>query len=177
MKFFAGTLSVLALLSAPAFAQGGYRPPPAPAHQENLSFGYAQVLRVVPVFENYSSRTPDPGCDTHRSGGDPTGGTVIGAIVGGALGNQVGKGDGRKAATVAGVVAGAAIGRSIDKNNGSAPAYDCRNAYAPADQRRIAGYDVEYTYKGEHYMSRLPYDPGNHLRVRVSVTPDDSIRQ
>jgi uncharacterized protein YcfJ len=38
---------------------------------------------------------------------------------------------------------------------------------------RIVGYDVEYTYKGENYMSRLPFDPGNRLRVRVSVTPDE----
>ena len=32
---------------------------------------------------------------------------------------------------------------------------------------------VEYTYKGESYRSRLAYDPGNRLRVRVSVTPDE----
>ena len=37
----------------------------------------------------------------------------------------------------------------------------------------MVGYDVEYMYKGEKYMSRLPYDPGNRLRVRVSVTPDE----
>jgi hypothetical protein len=34
---------------------------------------------------------------------------------------------------------------------------------------------VEYVHQGKTYMSRLPYDPGDRLRVRVSVTPvDDS---
>jgi uncharacterized protein YcfJ len=35
------------------------------------------------------------------------------------------------------------------------------------------GYDVEYRYRGEVYVSRLNYDPGERLRVRVSVTPAD----
>jgi uncharacterized protein YcfJ len=42
--------------------------------------------------------------------------------------------------------------------------------------RRIVAYDVEYNYKGDTYMSRLDYDPGNRLRVRVSVVPDDRAR-
>ena len=33
------------------------------------------------------------------------------------------------------------------------------------------GYDVDYVYKGMKYRSRLPYDPGNRLRVQVSITP------
>jgi uncharacterized protein YcfJ len=41
------------------------------------------------------------------------------------------------------------------------------------EQRRIAGYDVEYRYRGEVYVSRLNYDPGERLRVRVSVSPAD----
>lgn len=39
------------------------------------------------------------------------------------------------------------------------------------EQRRITGYEVEYRYRGEIYMSHLLYDPGDRLRVRVSVTP------
>ena len=42
------------------------------------------------------------------------------------------------------------------------------------DERRLVGYDVEYQYKGERFMSRLDQDPGNRLRVRVSVVPDFS---
>ena len=167
------TLAVMPLLlalSASGFAQSSVRDPGGPVYQENLSYGYAQVLRVEPAYEASASQ---PRCVERRGGGNATGGAVIGAIIGGALGNQVGKGDGRKAATVAGAVAGGAIGHSIGKNNASATTVDCPSGYAQAE-RRIAGYDVEYSYKGEKYMSRLPYDPGNHLRVRVSVTPDDS---
>ena len=39
-------------------------------------------------------------------------------------------------------------------------------------ERQVVAYDVEYQYKGEKYMSRLPYDPGNRLRIRVSVMPE-----
>jgi len=169
MKTLARILPLLALLSMSAFAQSGYRDPAAPAYQENLSYGYAQVLRVEPAYVAYT--TTEPRCVERRHSGNTTGATVLGAIVGGALGNQVGKGDGRKAATVAGAVAGGAIGHKVAEHNGSTT-YDCPSGYAQAE-RRIAGYDVEYTYKGENYRSRLPYDPGNRLRVRVSVTPDE----
>jgi uncharacterized protein YcfJ len=170
MKTLARILPLLILLSASAFAQSGYRDQAAPVYQENLSYGYAQVLRVQPAYDSYAA---EPRCIERRSGGNTTGGTVIGAIIGGALGNQVGKGDGRKAATIAGAVAGGAIGHSVARNNGSATTVECPSGYVQ-EQGRIVGYDVEYTYKGEHYMSRLPYDPGDHLRVRVSVTPDDT---
>ena len=106
-----------------------------------------------------------------------TDGTVVGAIIGGLIGNQVGSGSGRTAATVAGAAIGGAVGNNVDRNNNSdGRTYDnverqCR----PVDggyQQRIMGYDVEYRYRGEVYMSRLDYDPGDRLRVRVSVTPD-----
>jgi uncharacterized protein YcfJ len=35
------------------------------------------------------------------------------------------------------------------------------------------GYDVEYRYRGDVYMSRLPYDPGERLRVRMTISPAD----
>jgi hypothetical protein len=37
--------------------------------------------------------------------------------------------------------------------------------------RRPIAYDVDYVYRGTKYRSRLPYDPGNRMRVRVSVVP------
>ena len=41
---------------------------------------------------------------------------------------------------------------------------------AVQDRRPIA-YDVDYVYRGLKYRSRLPYDPGNRLRVQVSIQP------
>ena len=91
----------------------------------NTSYGYAQVLRVEPVYEIDTVQAVDPEClrpDKPR-------------------------------APPAGVAA------------------DCRPHAVQV--RRIVAYDVEYTYKGDTYMSRLRQDPGNRLRVRVTVVPDD----
>jgi uncharacterized protein YcfJ len=49
----------------------------------------------------------------------------------------------------------------------------CRTVPVVYQERRLVGYDVEYSYKGETYMSRLAADPGSRLRIRVSVVPDD----
>lgn len=147
----------------------------APAVPENISYGYAQVLRADEVVERVITRTPEERCDEveYRGTGSTTGGTVIGAVIGAALGNQVGKGNGRKAATVAGAVAGGAIGNNIARQRAEAEARGCQLVEVEREQSEVVGYDVEYMYKGEKYMSRLPYDPGNRLRIRVSVTPDD----
>jgi uncharacterized protein YcfJ len=55
------------------------------------------------------------------------------------------------------------------KKNGSG----CRTVPVVYEERRLVGYDVEYIYKGQTYMSRLAADPGARLRIRVSVMPDD----
>jgi uncharacterized protein YcfJ len=99
---------------------------------------------------------------------------VLGAVIGGVLGNTVGKGDGRKAATVAGAVAGGAVGHGVARR-GEREYGDtvtrCRQVSSVSEQRRLMGYDVEYRYHGDVYVSRLNYDPGERLRVRVSVAP------
>jgi uncharacterized protein YcfJ len=88
----------------------------------NASIGYAQVLRVEPVYELRTVQAVDPEC--LRPDHAPT-----------------------------------------------PPGRDCK-PHAVA-VRRIVAYDVEYSYKGETYMSRLKQDPGSRLRVRVTVVPDD----
>jgi uncharacterized protein YcfJ len=142
---------------------------------EGVIYGYATVLRVNPAYEDYRTVEQQP-CDDggyQRVQKDTTGGTIIGAIVGGALGNTVGKGDGRKATTVAGAVAGGVIGHNIAKNSDSGryQSGPCRDV--DRMDRRVLGYDVEYNYKGDVYVARMLYDPGNRIRVRVSVVPAD----
>ena len=61
-----------------------------------------------------------------------------------------------------------ASARGAGRNNGG-----CRTVPVVYQERRLVGYDVEYLYKGETYMSRLAADPGARLRIRVSVVPDD----
>jgi hypothetical protein len=52
-----------------------------------------------------------------------------------------------------------------------ADASGCEMVQVEREFRRPVAYDVDYVYKGAKYRSRLPEDPGNRLRVRVSVTP------
>ena len=138
-------------------------------HQSYASYGpiydYARVTRVDRVVDR--SRYPvnnevcyDEPVSRYRPGTtyyhrDTTGPTVLGALVGGALGNQVGKGDGRKAATIAGAVVGGAIGNnsSHDGRTYSETETRCRTVDNGYEERRVVGYDVEYRYRGETYMS------------------------
>ena len=50
-------------------------------------------------------------------------------------------------------------------------AANCRAVPVEREFRRPIAYDVDYVYKGAKYRSRLADDPGNRLRIRVSVSP------
>ncbi|MCK7595391.1 glycine zipper 2TM domain-containing protein [Pseudomarimonas salicorniae] len=180
------TLGLL-VAAAPAMGQSGYRDGgfPPQAGPESVKYAYADVLRVDPIYETVRYREPREECRdqqverVERTGGDGTGGTIVGAIIGGVIGSNVGSGNGRRAATAAGAVIGGAVGRDIDKNRGGperryvSTEQRCQVVDVEREERRIAGYDVEYQFKGDVYMSRLAYDPGNKLRVRVAVSPAD----
>jgi len=165
-------LIVLSLLPFAALAQSGERRSSGFASgAENVSYSYAEVTRVDPIYETVRTFVPEERCDGQAvRSADPTGGTVVGALVGAALGNQVGKGDGRDAATVAGAVIGGAIGRNAARNE-AALHPGCRIVEVEREQRRVAGYDVEYVHQGRTFMSRMPYDPGDRIRVRISIQP------
>lgn len=162
-----------------AGAQNYGPPPPPPATQPaSVHFGWAEVLRVDPVYAAVQQPPPQqcyPQAVT-RQDDNHTGGTILGAIVGGVLGNTIGKGDGRKAATVAGAVAGGAIGNRVSSAHDRSVTTQqtvCRPVDNYVPQQQIVAYDVEYRYRGEVYLSRLPFDPGERLRVRVTVAPAD----
>lgn len=171
-------LATFAASAVSAAAQDGrYDRPPGP---DNSKVAWADVLRVDPLYETVRTSRPQEECYDepveYRSSGNRGAGTVLGAIVGGVLGNTVGKGDGRKAATVVGAVAGGAVGNNVGGRNDryySSTETRCRTVRSNSEERRIAGYDVQYRYRGDVFMSRLDYDPGERLRVRVSVDPAD----
>lgn len=179
--------ALAAAIAAASTAHAQPLPPPGgPGYgRESVNFGYADVLRVDPVYETVRYREPREECYDEdvtvreRGGGDATGGTVAGAIIGGLIGNQVGSGSGRRAATAAGAIIGGSVGNNVDRNNGGPDRVyrdterRCQIVDVEREDRRIAGYDVEYRFKGDIYVSRLDHDPGNKLRVRVSVSPAD----
>lgn len=116
------------------------------------------------------------------------GGAVLGGLAGGVLGNQVGGGNGKVAATAIGAVLGALTGDNLDNRNGRqaqpypvqaypAPVYQntdrggerCQTVYE--SQSQLTGYQVVYDYRGQTYSTFMRNNPGNSLRVRVSVEP------
>ena len=105
--------------------------------------------------------------------------TLFGAIVGGVIGHQFGSGRGNDAATVAGSLIGAAVANSGDRGpyyrttEYSRPVTRCETNYQSHQEERIDGYDVVYRYHGQKYQTRMPYDPGRKLKIRVDVRPVD----
>lgn len=145
---------------------------------DNAHYGWADVLRADPIQGVTRTEVPRQECYeqpvVRHEGGNSAVGTVLGAVIGGVLGSTVGKGDGRRAATVVGAVAGGAVGNQSSRGRDYQDTQtQCRQVNSVSEQRRIIGYNVEYRYRGEVYMSRLNYDPGERLHVRIRVDPAD----
>jgi uncharacterized protein YcfJ len=112
------------------------------------------------------------------------GGAILGAIAGGIIGNQVGGGSGRAAATAVGVMAGAVAGDRISNNGRPMDNGQYAQSQYPQEQAvrqcrmvdayetRTTGYDVTYDYRGRSYTSFMQRDPGERVRLRVTVEPD-----
>jgi uncharacterized protein YcfJ len=144
---------------------------------EGVHYGWADVLRVDPVYDEqgqpaatheecYDEQVPVQGQDNRA------GGTVLGAIIGGVVGSTIGKGNGRTAATAAGATVGAVVGNNAGQPvSGYTTERHCRQVVGTGGERLVAGYEVEYRYRGELYNARMSYDPGDRIRVRISVTP------
>ncbi len=187
MKKFAIPMAFLLLLAGQALAQPQTSSPPATG-AEGSHFGWADVLRVDPVYDQETPSAPQQECYEEQvpaqaladvpGNNKRTVASVFGAIIGGLLGNRVGNGNGRVAATAAGAVAGGVVGNNLaaaSEQHAGEPQYitqrHCRPTGAAATSRRVIAYEVEYRYRGDVYNSRLNYDPGDRMRVRVSVTP------
>ncbi|MDR6992408.1 hypothetical protein [Luteimonas sp. 3794] len=139
-------LAALLVCACPAFAQS---PPPAP---ENARLEYAQVLRAEPVYQTLRATSMVERCEatTPVASEDQRRGfaRMVGAV------KDVLRSDEDRV-------------EETDRSAGG----DCRMVPIEREFRRPIAYDVDYVHKGVKYRSRLPYDPGNRLRVRVSVTP------
>lgn len=158
--------------------------PPHARYERNSSseYDYAPVTHVEPVVRQVRVETPVRECydDTryvesrpHISDPDVGGRTLVGAIIGGVVGHQFGSGRGRDAATVAGAAIGAGVGYDSAARR-SASGHEeivqrCEVRYENRYEERVDGYRVTYEYNGREYTTRLPYDPGSRIRVRVAV--------
>jgi len=166
------------VLAAPAFADHESR-------RSGARYDYAKVISSEPVLRYVTVSTPVRECwddveyyTDHRHGRGTGASTLFGAIVGGVIGHQFGSGRGNDAATVAGSLIGAAVGHGSARRRAgyetvqySRPVERCKTVIRKRREERIDGYDVVYRYKGQRYSTRMPYDPGRELRVRVDVRP------
>lgn len=145
---------------------------------------YGHVVRVQPRTEQVNR--PRQECKTEyvqvpvqqapqeRSAG----GSIVGGIAGALIGNQIGGGTGRTTATAVGAIAGAIAGDRMGNSNAQ-PSHppqvteqavrQCRTV--DAWESRTVGYDVTYDYRGRNYTSVMAYDPGQRVKLRVSVEP------
>lgn len=138
---------------------------------------FANVTRVTPQMEQVNR--PRQECRTEyvpveRSQGRGLGGSILGGVAGALLGNQVGGGNGRTAATAAGAIAGAVVGDRLENDGsgtttGEQAVRECRTI----DQweTRRSGYAVTYEYNGRSYTTVMSDEPGDRIKVRVSVVP------
>lgn len=153
-------------------------------------YDYAKVISVDPIVRQVRVETPRRECytetvyDNRRYGGGgerpgTAGRMILGGIIGAAIGNSIGSGDGRRAATVAGALIGSAIGHDAGSRDSQYTYRDrrprdverCDVHVETTYEKRIDGYNVVYVYNGQRHMTRMSYDPGERIRVRVDVAP------
>ncbi len=146
MAFRRPAALLLALLSstvAVVHAENVVNQPP------NVRMEYAEVLRVEPVYQTLRAYATEERCDPPVS--------------------VIEKPLARMASAMNGALSekdrGEQGGATVDGRN-------CRPMRVAREFRRPIAYDVDYIHRGVKYRSRLPFDPGKRLRVKVSVTPD-----
>lgn len=137
---------------------------------ENVRIDYAQVLSVDPVYQVLRASRAEQQCDESAE----------------AAKQEAGEGKRREEGRIARMVDSVkGIFGGDDKEPAPAPTdakapaapvpappgQNCRMVTVEREFRRPIAYDVDYVYKGTKYRSRLAEDPGNRLRIRVSVMP------
>ncbi|CAN7150999.1 glycine zipper 2TM domain-containing protein [Pseudoduganella sp. LjRoot289] len=139
---------------------------------------YGRVVQVKPQIEQINR--PRQECRTEyvqvqQPAQRSAGGSIVGGIAGALLGSQIGGGHGKTAATAAGAIAGAVVGDRVDNQNvqpggvTEQAVKQCRTV--DSWESRTNGYEVTYDYRGRNYTSIMSFDPGQRVRLRVSVEP------
>ncbi len=141
----------------------------------------AKVVSASPITETVNHPTQQCWTETQQTTQyvppqySPAG-ALIGGLAGGLIGSTVGRGTGKVAAAAGGAVLGAITGDRLANQNAAAGSY---TTTTPVQRCRqvdnfetvTSGYMVTYEYEGQQFKTRLPYNPGNELRVNVAVTP------
>ena len=132
-------------LLAGAMVQAQDPPPEVVIPPENVRFDYAQVLAVKPIYQVLRTSSLERVCDASQPGES-------------------------KLSRVVSSVKGRLTGNTTPEER-KAGLSNCRMEQVAREFRRPIAYDVDYVYKGSKFRTRMARDPGNRLRVRVSITP------
>ena len=141
----------------------------------------ANVVSVSPITETVNH--PSQQCWTEMQQITQTtppqhsiAGAIIGGVAGGLLGSTIGRGNGRVAGAAVGAGVGALTGDALANQNANGttttsqvPVQRCRQV--DNLETVTTGYQVTYEFDGQRFSTKLPYNPGNQLRVNVAVTP------
>ncbi|MFT4862887.1 MAG: hypothetical protein ACI95C_002111 [Pseudohongiellaceae bacterium] len=146
-------------------------------------YEYAQVVEANPIYQVVELSEPSQQCwqeevSVERSsrGGSNTP-VVLSTIIGGAIGNAVGSSkSNQRVGAVLGAVLGHSIGRDIVASNrrnrvDSEIVERCKTVYETVQEERLMGYQVIYLFEGEERTVRTESDPGEQIKLRVSVQP------
>ncbi|SDQ58722.1 Uncharacterized conserved protein YcfJ, contains glycine zipper 2TM domain [Pseudoxanthomonas sp. CF385] len=154
MHRFRAALFLSCLLAcAPLLAQERVIP------TENVRLDYAQVLSVEPVYQTLRATRTEQRCDEVPAV-KPEPATREEESRWSKMVSSVKGWFGSDEASAPPVAPPASTVRT-----------NCRAVPVEREFQRPIAYDVDYIYKGVKYRSRLAEDPGNRLRIRVSVVP------
>lgn len=128
--------------------------------RENVRMEYARVLRAEPVYQTLRATSMVERCEQSTPVVQP---------------EEPKSGFARLLGSVKSVLM---LGSDSDEpeqakpvQGAEKPREGCRMVPVNREFQRPIAYDVDYVHHGVKYRSRLPYDPGDRLRVRVSVMP------
>ena len=196
-KALISALATTLVLVAPAMADPGDGwQDDRPADQVGSDYDYARVTHVEPRYRQVRISVPRQQCYSetryvpderaYRGERPAAGGMILGGLIGAVIGHQIGNGYERGIGTVAGAVIGSAIGHEAAQRSAGGPEYGdygdhggrqvegerCVTRYSDSVEQRIDGYRVSYVYNDRNYQTDLPYDPGERVRVRVTLSPE-----
>lgn len=166
-----GTTVFLGLLSSQVAAETTYETAP--------------VVESRAIYEIVEVSTPQEQCweeetavDRYPSRHGSNTPVLVSTILGGAIGNAVGHNkSNQRVGAVLGAMLGHSIGRDIMRRNERPATREyqtiqrCETVYEQHEEERLVGYQVTYLYNGEERSVRTSSDPGEEIRVRVSVDP------
>ncbi len=152
----------------------------------STSYDEADVLSSTPIYRVVETTSPQRECWEEevsrpvRSHGRDDSATpeLIGALVGGALGNAAGNNKSNKrVGAVIGAVLGGSIAGDLSRQSRRSDGVvidtveRCRTVSNTVQEEKLVGYDVRYSYNGGEQTVRMDRDPGDTVKVRVSVEP------